>query len=198
MRKLLGLARDELFAPSSERMVDPGQLGIFNEAEAVVLVSSEQELVEPNEESLKVKVKKRRGKNMTNLAELPVEEVRLELSEVEKHCGHCQCALHEIGEEVLSSKLEVVPARFYVRRTVQVRYGCRHCADHELTRPPVVVPAPKQSFGGMASASVVAHVVMQKYGLCVPLYRQEQFFPDGVSTCLARPWPTGWFRPENT
>ncbi len=56
-------------------------------------------------------------------------------------------------------------------------YACRHCEEHETETPIIAAPAP-QAFKPkcMASPSLVAHIMNQKYVDHVPLYRQEQAF----------------------
>jgi transposase len=174
LRERLGLMSKKAYGSSSERTT-PSQESLFDEAEALVFASTGQEIPEPSPETLPRRVKKPRGSSLTQIADLPVQEERLELPETERHCEHCQHDLHEIGTEILSSKLEIIPAKFFVRRVLQVKYGCRHCAKCDITRPPVVAPLPATAFpGSMASASAVAHIVSQKFEQGVPFHRQEQ------------------------
>lgn len=191
LKERLGLVTKQIFGSSSERSI-PSQEGLFDEAEALVYATSGEETPEPTAETIARRVKKTRGSSLTQVADLPVREERLELPEAQRHCAHCSHDLHQIGEEVVSSKLEIVPAQFFIRRLIQVRYGCRHCANHDVARPPVVVPLPAAAFpGSMATPSAVAHIVTQKIELSVPFYRQEQHFT-GRGLNLTRQTMANW------
>ena len=85
-------------------------------------------------------------------------------------CPCCGGALHVIGETV-SEMLDFVPARLRVLRIRRPKYGCRACATiHQA-------PAPERPIAkGMASPSLLAHVLVSKYCDHTPLYRQAQIF----------------------
>jgi transposase len=83
-------------------------------------------------------------------------------------CPCCGGALHAIGENV-SEMLDFVPARLRVLRIRRPKYGCRGCGMiHQA-------PAPERPIAkGMASAGLLAHVLVSKYCDHTPLYRQTQ------------------------
>jgi transposase len=85
-------------------------------------------------------------------------------------CPCCGGALHVIGETV-SEMLDFVPARLRVLRIRRPKYGCRACATiHQA-------PAPERPIAkGMASPSLLPHVLVSKYCDHTPLYRQAQIF----------------------
>ena len=85
-------------------------------------------------------------------------------------CPCCGGAVHRIGETV-SEMLDYVPARLRVLRLRRPKYGCRACgAIHQA-------PAPERPIGkGVASAGLLAHVLVSKYADHLPLYRQSQIF----------------------
>jgi transposase len=163
------------FGRSSEK-VNKDQLqlfdNVFNEAEA------NAEPFAPEPELITVPAHKRakpRAKKGAALEGLPetVIEYRLPDEELVCSCGHER---HIIDQEV-TKELVVVPAQFSVNKHVQYIYGCRHCEHHGDGTTPAVVKAPKpnRAFpGSIASPSVVAHVIEEKYVMGVPLYRQEQ------------------------
>jgi transposase len=81
----------------------------------------------------------------------------------------------------LRREIEVIPATVRAVEHVQTVYACRDCeknSDGELAVPMVKapVPAPVIPGSGIASASLVAYVLSNKYVLCLPLNRQEQEF----------------------
>lgn len=56
-------------------------------------------------------------------------------------------------------------------------YACRHCEREEIRTPIVTAPMPKPLYpGSLASPSIMAYVMIQKYVDSQPLYRQEQQF----------------------
>lgn len=88
-----------------------------------------------------------------------------------KVCPCCGGTLHVIGEDV-SEQLDVIPAQFRVIVTRRPRYGCRTCESAV-----VQAAAPERPIaGGMATESLLAHVLVSKFGDFLPLYRQAQIF----------------------
>lgn len=96
------------------------------------------------------------------------EDVRVDLDH--DACPGCGGVLHVIGETV-SEMLDHVPARLRVIRICRPRYGCRGCGTiHQA-------PAPERPIArGLASAGLLAHVLISKYADHLPLYRQSQIF----------------------
>lgn len=85
-------------------------------------------------------------------------------------------ALHVCGHQVLRRGLAYVPAQYKVVEHVQTVYSCCHCEqtnDHVPMRKSPV-PAPLIPGSGVASPSLLAHIMNSKYALALPLYRQEQ------------------------
>jgi transposase len=172
------LAQHLRFGASSEKSVLPDQLGIFNEAEACV----DEGLTEPiQEETVTYTRKKRSGKRDELYNGLPTEQRIHELPEEERICPICGGDLHACGHEVLRRELEVIPATIRAVEHVQTVYSCRDCetnSDGELAIPMVKsqVPAPVIPGSGIASPSLLAFVLSNKYVLALPLARQEQEF----------------------
>jgi transposase len=85
-------------------------------------------------------------------------------------CPCCGGPVHAIGETV-SEMLDYVPARLRVLRIRRPKYGCRACGTiHQA-------PAPERPIAkGLASAGLLAHVLVSKYCDHLPLYRQSQIF----------------------
>jgi transposase len=99
---------------------------------------------------------------------LPREDVAIDIDE--RVCPCCGGALHVIGETI-SEMLDFVPAQLRVLRIRRPKYGCRACGTiHQA-------PAPERPIAkGMASPSLLAHVLVSKYCDHTPLYRQSQIF----------------------
>ena len=82
----------------------------------------------------------------------------------------CGCTLQRIGEDI-SEKLDYVPGTFTVERHIRGKWVCRACET--LIQSPV----PAQIIDkGMATAGLLAQVLVAKYADHVPLYRQESQF----------------------
>jgi transposase len=101
---------------------------------------------------------------------LPRRVVVVDVEENEKRCD-CGQMKEQIGEAV-SEKLDYIPARAEVVRTVRPKYVCSRC--HEGV---AVAAAPVQAVEkGLAAEGLLAHVVVSKYVDHLPLYRQEKIF----------------------
>ncbi|WP_159888744.1 IS66 family transposase [Paenibacillus puerhi] len=167
------LAQQKRFGASSEK-TDPDQmeLNLFNEAE--VLASSGTP--EPETETVTYSRKKTAGSREAKLDQFPVETVVYELAEGERVCACCGGALHEMSTET-RNEITVIPAEVKVVRHVRRVYACRRCEREEIRTPVVTAPMPKAVYpGSLASPSILAHVMSQKYVESQPLYRQEQQF----------------------
>ena len=96
------------------------------------------------------------------------EDVAIDIGE--RVCPCCGGALHVIGETV-SEMLDFVPAQLRVLRIRRPKYGCRACGTiHQAAAPERPIAK------GMASPSLLAHVLVSKYCDHTPLYRQSQVF----------------------
>ena len=100
-------------------------------------------------------------------------------------CPCCGSAMHSIGESV-SEMLDWVPAKLRVLRITRPKYACRAC--NRVAQ----APAPERPIaGGLATAGLLAHVLVSKYCDHTPLYRQSQIFArHGVD--LERSTLAGW------
>ena len=170
------LAQQRRFGSSSEKTQMPDQMSLFNEAEA----TADPETSDEPEETITYTRKKRKGKREDFYEGLPTERVIHELPEDERICPDCGGPLHECGHEVIRREVEIIPAQVRAVEHVQTVYGCRNCEqDPDADAPPMVkapVPAPVIAGSGIASPSLLAFVLCNKYVLALPLYRQEQEF----------------------
>lgn len=88
----------------------------------------------------------------------------------EDGCPDCGGQLRKLGEDV-SEILERVPATYKVIRHVRVKMACTKCD--------VIVEAPAPSRPierGLAGPNLLAHVLVSKYAVHLPLYRQSEIF----------------------
>lgn len=117
-------------------------------------------------------------------AALPRVEVLHDLES--KDCPQCGQGLHRIGEEV-SEQLDIIPAKFFVRRHVRPKYGCRHCETLHLA---VLPPQPIDK--GIPAPGLITQVATNKYLNHLPLYRQEAEFAR-LGVAIPRSTMAGWF-----
>ena len=144
----------------------------FNEAEA----SAEPFAPEPELVTVPAHKRKKSKKRGRILEGLPENIIEYHLSEEEMVCSCCGNQRHVIRQEI-TRELAVIPPQFSINVHVQDVCGCRHCEAHGSGSEPIIVTAPKpnRAFpGSIASPSVVAHVIEEKYVMGVPFYRQEQ------------------------
>lgn len=82
----------------------------------------------------------------------------------------CGCALKRIGEDI-SEKLDYVPGVFTVERHIRGKWVCAQCET--LTQAPVAAQIIDK---GIATAGLLAQVLVAKFADHLPLYRQEGIF----------------------
>jgi transposase len=173
LQEELRLARAQRFGRKSEKWSAEETLQgrLFNEAEAG---SSPQPLERKN---LEVKGHRRGTPIRKPLpADLPRETVTVDILEEQKVCG-CGAKLACIGEEV-SEKLDIVPAKAKVLRTVRLKYACKKCQGVETEGGAVrIAPAPAQLLPkSIATPGLMAYLLSGKYCDGLPFYRQEKIF----------------------
>lgn len=184
------LMQSRQFAASSEKTMDSAeQLTLFNEAEA----AADSDIPEPELEKIVYTRKKQKGKRETDFSGLPTEQIIHELPEGERICPDCGGILHACGHDVYRRELTCVPAQYKVTEHIQTVYACRHCEQHSDHVPmkKSEVPTAIIPNSGVASPSLLAQILNNKYTLALPLYRQEQeFHRNGIS--LSRQTMSNW------
>ena len=172
LREQLRLLTAQLYGRKSERLpTESPQLLLFDAA-AVELGPTEAA-----EESVEIAAHRRAKSGRKPLPEdLPRVEIVHDVAEEEKRCG-CGAEKSRIGEEV-AEQLDVVPARVQVLRHIRPKYACRHCEGVEDNGPSVVIaPPPAQIIPkSMASAGLLAYILVGKFADALPFYRQEAMF----------------------
>jgi transposase len=158
--------KHELFGASSESRAS-GQLGLFNEAEALAAAGT-QPAQEDAGSGNATRTRGKRGRKPLDAA-LPREIVRHELPEAERFCAHDGHALVEIGVET-SEQLDVIPEQIRVIQHRRVKYACPCCelGIRVTPAPPRIIPR------GLLSDSALAWIVTGKYQFGMPLYRQAR------------------------
>jgi transposase len=103
-------------------------------------------------------------------------------------CACCQANMHKIGEDV-SEAIDIVPAILRVIATVRPKYACRACEGSI-----VQASAPRRMIeGGMATTSLIAWIVTQRFAWYLPVYRQAQMLA-GHGLQIDRSTLTRWLK----
>jgi len=171
------------FGKKSERWESSEQL-VFNEAE--VESCKPDPMGEDDDVEIKVSghTKKIRGHRRALPADLDREEIIVELPESERFAED-GTSLKVIGYEI-SEKLSYEPSKTKVIVYKRAKYGV-DSGDYVKTAAPVPSIIPK----GIATAELLASVVVEKYGYGMPLYRQEYKF-DQMGVDLTRQTMARW------
>jgi len=174
----LRLLRQKLYGPKSERrIIEPDiQENLFNEAESTT------ETKEGSAEQLQIiQYERKKGGRRALPENLPRIEHVHDIPEEAKVCG-CGSWLSRIGEEV-TEELDIIPRQCRVIRHIRPKYACRQCEGTESDKgavqiaPPPVQVLPKT----IATAGLIASVVVEKFADGLPLYRQvARFSREGI------------------
>lgn len=171
----LRLLKRKTFGVSSEQATEQlvGQLSLlFNEAEA--WTPKEEQPVEST--AVSAHTRKKHTNNLDGVLPegIEVEVVEHGLQEEERICNTCGAVMKQIGREVVRT-LVLRPATATIREDVYYTYACSKCKTdaaetpiQKANRVPSVIP------GSFASPEAIAHIMVQKFVMASPLYRQEQ------------------------
>lgn len=162
------LFRHNRFGQSSEAF-SPDQLSLLgnDSMEAKQL----QSLID-DKMDVSVKSFTRRKKSRIVINELlPVEKIIIDLDEKDKTCSCCNNEMTKIDEET-THEVEYIPATLVAKDYVRLKYACKHCeGDIKLAKlPNRLIPK------SIASASLVANLIVSKFVDHLPLHRIERQF----------------------
>ena len=112
------------------------------------------------------------------LADLP-KEIEEYIIDAEEKCSVCGGKLKIIGKEIVRTEVEFKPATLIVKQIVRQVAKCRSCGFDGNDRPVHIqkasVPAKVLSHS-IATHSLVAQIMYQKFGMGTPFARQEKDF----------------------
>jgi transposase len=167
LEEKLALLTAKLFGKKSEKFqeLNPDQLN-FLAQHALENPVELEDLLERE-----VKAHKRKGGRKPFPKELSRREVIHDISQEDKICS-CGCELQKIGEEK-SEQLEFIPAKLEVIVNIRPKYTCKHCEqDSQVFK---IAPVPAQIIPkSIATASLLAHLMISKFIDALPFYRQEK------------------------
>jgi len=188
MMEQMKLSKHKQFGASSEKS-EYDQLSFFNEAEK----ETNRKIEEPTIEEIEVKYKRKKkvGNKEENLKGLPVTVIEYFLSDEEAKCPKCFSSRHIMGKNV-RKELKIIPAKVEVVEHVTYTYACRNCEKNGMETPISKSKAIEPIIpGSIASPSLVAYIMSQKYVNAMPLYRQEKEF-ERLGVDLSRQTMANW------
>src|SRR5699024_8260471 len=163
------LNRHRMFAASSEAL--DRQSRLFDEVEQELLDAVDETSDETEESADAPDVpasrsrRPRRGQRRPLPASLPRVEHVIDVPEAERQCD-CGTPMVRIGEET-SERLDIVPMKIRVIRTIRPRYGCPKGEHAPTTAPAASTVLPRSQF----SAGLLATLLVVKYADGLPLNR---------------------------
>ncbi|WP_268872169.1 IS66 family transposase [Lacticaseibacillus manihotivorans] len=172
-----------IYGRRSEQMVDPNQTSLQLDEGSVF--STPEQTGQQSEETEVVKhpaKKRKRTRNETISKDLPVEEVVIDHKDKQCEHGH---ELTAVGTHFVREELCMVPAKFFVKRYFERTYKCTDCekTDCEKTDCEKIDGVSHFYHGNtpkgllahsLVSPSLLAEILLQKYSMGTPLYRQIQ------------------------
>ncbi|QCI86294.1 IS66 family transposase [Vagococcus zengguangii] len=118
--------------------------------------------------------KKRKVHKAKLIEHLPTNDIHIHLEGADYLCELCGDTLKVMGEKVVREEVIFIPARLEKNRYIEHSYDCQACRKQDISsiKRAQAPKAPLQN--SLASPSVIAWVMHQKYNLSLPLYRQEK------------------------
>jgi len=107
-------------------------------------------------------------------------------------CPECDDPLHRIDKETVRKELKTVPTKAVLVQHVRHSYGCRRC-EMEAEVPTIIKASTPEPVikGSFASPEAIAHIMVQKFVMGIPLYRQEKEF-ERQGIMLTRQTMSNW------
>lgn len=172
-----------LRAQNKSERVDAAQVQLAFSQVAHLVVPPELAAQIADEENARTDKKKRNEQKKNHIhgrgklpEHLPVERVEIHPPEASRTCCACNSPMHVISEET-SEKLHWRPGSFVRLQTVRPKYACA-CEGGGVVIAEIP-DAPVER--GLATSSLLAHVVISKYQDHIPMNRLADIFArDGV------------------
>lgn len=176
MTQALLHARKKMFGRSSEVSTGYEQLCLFEETtELAKALLKDQENIVVKEHK---RTPRKLGIRKEMLAGLP-KEIEEYVIDAEEKCSVCGGELKVIGKEIVRTEVQFKPATLLVKQIVRQVAKCMVCGSNENDRPKHIqkasVPA-KVLPHSIATHSLVAQIMYQKFGMGLPFARQEKDF----------------------
>lgn len=164
-------------------LVDEGQLSLFGDVgpqepdpEEVPDHAKEAPDGETADDSIRNRHKPKQRARKVDMSTLPRVTIIHELPEEERVCPDTGVTLVPIGVKIFE-ELDYVAPKLRVLEHHQNLYGPSEEVAEERQIATLTAPLPPRPLEGcMASALLLAHLLVQKYMFHLPLYRQEEVF----------------------
>ena len=180
------------YSPRNERF-DPRQLLLFGQNLEHLPLDETSIAEEAGEELVTRRIKKRHNHGRSPLPDhLPRVEIEHDLTDEQKQCPCCGEVRCRIGQEV-SEQLEYLPASFKVLKHIRHKYACGKC-EQEGYNPNIAlaVKPPQPIAKGLPGPSLLAYLIVSKFGDHLPLYRLENIL-SRQQVDVARSTMCAWF-----
>lgn len=192
LEEKLRLAIFKRFGRSSEQSSeDTSQAHLFSEAEDTEYPAEEDTPEEDDVITVATHTKKKPGKKPID-AKHPRFEREIDISGDDKQCA-CGQEMVRIGEET-TERINVIPEQIWVDRIVRPKYACHQCEGSGDESKPAVRIAPVEPTvvpKGIASASLIAFILVNKFVDHLPFYRQEKRF-ERIGITISRQDMSNW------
>ena len=113
-----------------------------------------------------------KGEQARLIKDLPVQKIYHD--DPTCKCESCQKQMKKMGEKFIRKEAVVIPPQVYIEEHIAVTYDC-DCHDPYFEAKNIkTTPVPKSPLSGsLASPSVLAWAIHNKFELSLPLYRQS-------------------------
>ncbi len=168
--------RQKFFGSSSERRTSDidGQLSLF---EHLTEDEKATELIEPEIVTVQKKSRKKKPTLKEQFKDIPTRQILADtLTDEDKICSICGSEMVTIGTEIIRSEIVYTPPKLERVEYLATTYGCPKCKDTEEPQFIKDNGTPALIQGSYVSESLLAYILYRKYGLYIPLYRQEKDF----------------------
>ena len=184
----------QLFGRKSEKLgiIDPAQLNLFADIQSEQMQEANESRDEAVEKITKTKEERRQEKkNRIMMEDLPVlEQVILTPDNLDKNL------YKKIGQEV-THIVEHKPGLLYIKEIIREKWGLKDNTSVApkgmsgvLTAPMPLLPIYK----GIAGASLLSEILLQKYEYHMPYYRQIKQYSHLGMKGLTESTVDGWFK----
>jgi transposase len=183
------LSTHRQFGRSSEQAPVGQEAFVFNEAETFAGPPVDEP---PVEQVIAQHVRKKPGQRREKVEHLETREIEYPATEEQQACPCCGERMHQVDWQVRED-VEYIPAKAVLFKHKQPVYACRGCQESGADAPiHTIKTMPEPAFPrSLASASLVSHIITQKFVMGAPLYRQEQNM-EGLGVLFSRQTMANW------
>lgn len=179
----------------SSEVIPDGQL-ILPGLEEEELASPVEDAIEEDEEavttsSTKSTKKRARLTDILYTKDVPVEKVHYSIPEGDQLCSCCEETMH-VMNTTITKEIKYIPASLSIVEHHRDVYSCRTCERNHTSTPIVQAPMPERVLDKtMASPSILAAIIYDKFVLGLPLTRIEKAYAD-QGIFLSRQTMSNW------